>query len=135
MSENQKKVDISYFYISKEHNKVLSALIDNGVLGTKEDGIKLGVALGLAFNPSGSLDAKQQSQLSRLSEGLNYNSADFDEDQLITGAISIFTNDFTNKNYRRMMEIAYLGLDLLKTKYFNEDSNVVKWDLIQKDLN
>ena len=87
MNENQKKVDISYFYISKEHNKVLSSLIDNGVLGTKEDGIKLGVALGLAFNPSGSLDEKQQSQLSRSSEGLNYNSADFDEDQLITHKI------------------------------------------------
>jgi hypothetical protein len=134
MNENQKKVDISYFYISKEHNKVLSSLIDNGVLGTKEDGIKLGVALGLAFNPSGSLDEKQQSQLSRSSEGLNYNSADFDEDQLITSAISIFTNDFTKKNYRKMMELSYLGLDLLKTKYFNEDSNIIEWGMIQKDL-
>tara|TARA_Y100000385_G_C13091572_1_gene639039 strand:- start:2261 stop:2671 length:411 start_codon:yes stop_codon:yes gene_type:complete len=135
MNDNLKKADMRYIYLSKKHNEILTAMIQSGVLSKKEDGIKLGVALALAFNPDGTLSADQESELSRSQNGvLNLNSADIDEDQLVTGTISLLTQDFTKNNYRRMMELAYIGLDIILNKYFDSDSNILDWSLIQKDL-
>ena len=135
MNDNLKKADMRYIYLSKKHNEILTAMIQSGVLSKKEDGIKLGVALALAFNPDGALSADQESELSRSQNGvLNLNSADIDEDQLVTGTISMLTQDFTKNNYRRMMELAYIGLDIILNKYFDSDSNILDWSLIQKDL-
>jgi hypothetical protein len=135
MNDNLKKADMRYIYLSKKHNEILTAMIQSGVLSKKEDGIKLGVALALAFNPDGTLSADQESELSRSQNGvLNLNSADIDEDQLVPGTISLLTQDFTKNNYRRMMELAYIGLDIILNKYFDSDSNILDWSLIQKDL-
>lgn len=135
MNDNLKKADMRYIYLSKKHNEILTAMIQSGVLSKKEDGIKLGVALALAFNPDGTLSADQESELSRSQNGvLNLNSADIDEDQLVTASISLLTQDFTKNNYRRMMELAYMGLDIILNKYFDTDSNTLDWSLIQKDL-
>ena len=135
MNDNLKKADMRYIYLSKKHNEILTAMIQSGVLSKKEDGIKLGVALALAFNPDGTLSADQESELSRSQNGvLNLNSADIDEDQLVTGTISLLTQDFTKNNYRRMMELAYIGLDIILNKYFDSDSNILDWSLSQKDL-
>lgn len=135
MSDNQKKVDMRYIYLSKKHNEILTNMIEEGVLSKKEDGFKLGVAIALAFNPDGVLSTDQEAELSRSQNGvLNLNSADIDEDQLVTGTISILTKDFTKNNYRRMMELAYIGLDIMSKKYFDSDSRTLHWDLIQKDL-
>ena len=118
MNDNLKKADMRYIYLSKKHNEILTAMIQSGVLSKKEDDIKLGVALALAFNPDGTLSADQESELSRSQNGvLNLNSADIDEDQLVTGTISLLTQDFTKNNYRRMMELAYIGLDIILNKY------------------
>ena len=135
MNDNLKKADMRYIYLSKKHNEILTAMIQSGVLSKKEDGIKLGVALALALKPDGTLSADQESELSRSQNGvLNLNSADIDEDQLVTGTISLLTQDFTKNNYRRMMELAYIGLDIILNKYFDSDSNILDWSLIQKDL-
>lgn len=135
MNDNLKKADMRYIYLSKKHNEILTAMIQSGVLSKKEDGIKLGVALALALKPDGTLSADQESELSRSQNGvLNLNSADIDEDQLVTGTISLLTQDFTKNNYRRMMELAYIGLDIVLNKYFDSDSNTLDWSLIRKDL-
>ena len=135
MNDNLKKADMRYIYLSKKHNEILTAMIQSGVLSKKEDGIKLGVALALALKPDGTLTADQESELSRSQNGvLNLNSADIDEDQLVTGTISLLTQDFTKNNYRRMMELAYIGLDIILNKYFDSDSNTLDWSLIRKDL-
>lgn len=135
MNDNLKKADMRYIYLSKKHNEILTAMIQSGVLSKKEDGIKLGVALALALNPDGTLSADQESELSRSQNGvLNLNSADIDEDQLVTGTISLLTQDFTKNNYRRMMELAYIGLDIVLNKYFDSDNNTLDWSLIRKDL-
>ena len=124
-----------YIYLSKKHNEILTAMIQSGVLSKKEDGIKLGVALALALKHDGTLSADQESELSRSQNGvLNLNSADIDEDQLVTGTISLLTQDFTKNNYRRMMELAYIGLDIVLNKYFDSDNNTLDWSLIRKDL-
>ncbi len=135
MNDNLKKADMRYIYLSKKHNEILTAMIQSGVLSKKEDGIKLGVALALALKPDGTLSADQESELSRSQNGvLNLNSADIDEDQLVTGTISLLTQDFTKNNYRRMMELAYIGLDIVLNKYFDSDNNTLDWSLIRKDL-
>lgn len=135
MNDSLKKADMRYIYLSKKHNEILTSMIQNGVLSKKEDGIKLGVALALALKPDGTLTADQESELSRSQNGvLNLNSADIDEDQLVTGTISLLTQDFTKNNYRRMMELAYIGLDIILNKYFDSDSNTLDWSLIRKDL-
>ena len=135
MNDNLKKADMRYIYLSKKHNEILTAMIQSGVLSKKEDGIKLGVALALALKPDGTLSADQESELSRSQNGvLNLNSADIDEDQLVAGTISLLTQDFTKNNYRRMMELAYIGLDIVLNKYFDSDSNTLDWSLIRKDL-
>ena len=135
MNDNLKKADMRYIYLSKKHNEILTAMIQSGVLSKKEDGIKLGVALALALKPDGTLSADQESELSRSQNGvLNLNSADIDEDQLVTGTISLLTQDFTKNNYRRMMELAYIGQDIVLNKYFDSDNNTLDWSLTRKDL-
>lgn len=136
MSSGQKKSvsSMRYIYVSEKHNKMLSKMIDKGVLAKKEDGLKLGVALGLTFNPHGELSAKDDKLLSRSAKALNLNSADIDEDQSVTGIISVITHDLTPNNYRRMMELSFIGLEILANKYFDEDKSSINWSKLQEDI-
>ena len=120
-----------YIYVSEKHNKMLTKMIDKGVLA-KEDGLK--VALGLTFNPHGELSEKDDKLLSRSAKALILNSADIDEDQSVTGIISIITHDLTPNNYRRMMELSFIGLEILATKYFDEDKSSINWSKLQEDI-
>jgi len=125
--------EMRYIYISKTHNEFLSEMIDRGSLKKKEDGLKLGVALALAFDPDGTISKSDEAQLNRKAGALNLNSADVDEDQSITGIMSAITNDKTKNNYKRMMELTFIGLELLSKKYIDDDK-LINWELIQKDI-
>lgn len=134
MNDSSKKVDMRYIYLSKEHNELLTKMMERGSLAKKEDGIKLGVAIALFFDPLKELSQADHGKLTRSIKGvLNLNSADIDEDQEITGAMSILTGDFTKNNYRRMMELSYIGLNILSEKYINNEK-LIDWEKLQGDM-
>ena len=99
------------------------------------DLVRLAIIVAISITPDKKLKPKIKSELNRNDGARNYQSLDIDTDGRVTLMISNFTQEKDEKNYRKMEELANIGIELIEKKYYQDEK--IQWknleDAIQKN--
>jgi hypothetical protein len=128
MTENTEA--LKYICLKRELADWVDSLKDEGILNHAQDLIRTGIILGLNCNETAIID-KQKEVINRQQGDKNYNSGDIDEDDFISLMIKRFTQEETDKNYRRMQALANLGVQMIRDNFFDE---IIQWDKIENEI-
>jgi hypothetical protein len=121
---------LKYICLKRELADWVDSLKDEGILNHAQDLIRTGIILGLNCNETAIID-KQKEVINRQQGDKNYNSGDIDEDDFISLMIKRFTQEETDKNYRRMQALANLGVQMIRDNFFDE---IIQWDKIENEI-